>query len=105
MNWKSRWIENCKEKPKYPEKICPSATLSTASPTWPDLGSKPGHHGGNPVTNRLKYGSAFELNLLTFSDISLPHSWSRELSCSNELKQYTATTELITVIAAGYYFL
>jgi hypothetical protein len=25
-------------KPKYSEKTCPSATLSTTNPTWPDLG-------------------------------------------------------------------
>jgi hypothetical protein len=32
--------------------------LSTTNPTWPDLSSKPGRHGGKPVTNRLSYGAA-----------------------------------------------
>jgi hypothetical protein len=36
-------------KRKYSEKICPSATLSAANPTWPDLGSKPGRRGGKPA--------------------------------------------------------
>jgi hypothetical protein len=38
----SRWNENWKGKPKYSEKTCPSATLSTTNPTWPDLRSNPG---------------------------------------------------------------
>jgi hypothetical protein len=43
-----------KGKPKYSEKTCPSATLSTPNPTWPD----PGRRGGKPATNRLSYGAA-----------------------------------------------
>jgi hypothetical protein len=45
-------------KPKYSEKICPSATLSTTNPTWPYQVSNPGRRGGKPATNRLSYGSA-----------------------------------------------
>jgi hypothetical protein len=56
--WSSRWNQNFRGKPKYSEKTCPSATLSTTNPTWPDLGSNPGHHGGKPATNRLSYGTA-----------------------------------------------
>jgi hypothetical protein len=41
------------------EKTCPSATLSTTNPTWPD----PGHRGGKPATNRLSYGAASTLHL------------------------------------------
>jgi hypothetical protein len=33
-------------KPKYSERTCPTATLSTTDPTWPDLGSNAGCHGG-----------------------------------------------------------
>jgi hypothetical protein len=40
------------------ERTCPIATLSTTDPTWPDLGSNPGHRGGKPVTNRLSYDTA-----------------------------------------------
>jgi hypothetical protein len=39
-------------------KTCPSATLSTTNPTWPDPGSNPGHRSGKPATNRLSYGAA-----------------------------------------------
>jgi hypothetical protein len=44
-------------RPKYSEKTCPSATLSTTNPTWPDPGSNPGRRGGKPATNRLSYGA------------------------------------------------
>jgi hypothetical protein len=45
-------------KPKYSEKICPSAVLSTTNPTWPEPGTNPGRRGGTPATNRLSYGAA-----------------------------------------------
>jgi hypothetical protein len=38
-------------------KTCPSATLSTTNPTWTDLGSNPGLHGGRPVANFLSHGT------------------------------------------------
>jgi hypothetical protein len=53
------WNENWQGKPKYTEKTCPSATLSTTNHTWPDLGSNPGRRGGNPASNRLSYGAAY----------------------------------------------
>jgi hypothetical protein len=37
--------------------------LSTTNPTWPDLGSNPGHHGWKSATNRLSYGTASVLVL------------------------------------------
>jgi hypothetical protein len=48
-------------EPKYSEKTCPSATLSTTNPTWPDPGSKSGRRGGKPATNRLSYGGAYHM--------------------------------------------
>jgi hypothetical protein len=45
-------------EPKYSEKTCPSATLSTKNPTWPDPDSNPGCGGWKPATNRLSYGAA-----------------------------------------------
>jgi hypothetical protein len=57
----SRWNENWQGKPKYSEKTCPSATLSTINPTWTDLGSNTGCRRENPVTNRLSYGTALGL--------------------------------------------
>jgi hypothetical protein len=35
--------------------ICPSATLTTTNPTWPDMGLNTGRRDGKPVTNRLSY--------------------------------------------------
>jgi hypothetical protein len=55
--WSSRGNENWKGKPKYSEKTCPNATLSTTNTTWSDLGSKPGRRGGKPATNCLSYGT------------------------------------------------
>jgi hypothetical protein len=51
-------------EPKYLEKTCHSATLSTTNPTWPDMGSNPGRRGGKPATNRLSYGAAFPFYLM-----------------------------------------
>jgi hypothetical protein len=59
--WSSRWYENWHGKPNYSEKTCPSATLFTTNPTWPDLGSNPGRRGENPATNRMSYGTAVSL--------------------------------------------
>jgi hypothetical protein len=50
-------------KSKYSEKTCPSATLSTTKPTWPDPGSNPGRRGEKLATNRLSYGAAKNRNL------------------------------------------
>jgi hypothetical protein len=56
--WSGQWNENWEDKPKYSEKTCPSATLSTTNPTWLDLGSNQSRPDGNPVTNGLSYGTA-----------------------------------------------
>jgi hypothetical protein len=56
--WSIRWNENWQGKPMYSEKTCPSATLSTANPTWPEMGSNPDRRGGNPAANGLSYGAA-----------------------------------------------
>jgi hypothetical protein len=55
--WRIWWNEDWQGKPKYSEKTCPSTTLSTINPTWPDPGSNPGRRGGKPATNRLSYGA------------------------------------------------
>jgi hypothetical protein len=59
--WGWRIIRRNKDwqgKPKYSEKTCPSATLSTTNPTWPDPGFNAGRRGGKPATNRLSYDAA-----------------------------------------------
>jgi hypothetical protein len=56
--WSNWWNEIWQGKPKYSEKTCPSATLSTTNPTWYDSGSNRGRRGGKPATNHLSYGAA-----------------------------------------------
>jgi hypothetical protein len=56
--WRNWWNQDCHERPKYSEKTCPSATLSTTNPTWLDPVLNPGLRGGKPGTNRLSYGAA-----------------------------------------------
>jgi hypothetical protein len=55
--WRIWWNE-WQGKPKYSEKTCPDATLSTKNPTWPDQGLNPGRRGGKPATNRFSYGAS-----------------------------------------------
>jgi hypothetical protein len=52
--WRIWWYDDWHGKPKYSEKTCPSATLSTTNPTWPD----PGRRGEKPATNRMSCGAA-----------------------------------------------
>jgi hypothetical protein len=55
--WRIWWNE-WQGKPKYSEKICPDATLSTTNSTWSGPGLNPGRRGGKPATNRFSYGAA-----------------------------------------------
>jgi hypothetical protein len=59
MNMEQLMDEIWQGKPKYSEKTCPSATLSTTNPTRHDLGSNPGRRYGKPAINRLSYDTAF----------------------------------------------
>jgi hypothetical protein len=59
--WRIWWDVDWQGKPKYSEKTCPSATLSTRNRTWPDPGSNPGRRGGKPANNRFSYGAAITL--------------------------------------------
>jgi hypothetical protein len=52
------WWNDWQGKQKYSEKTCPSVSLFTTNPTWPNLASNPGSRGGKPATNRLSYGTA-----------------------------------------------
>jgi hypothetical protein len=60
--WFCRWRiwrnEGWQGKPKYSEKVRPSATLSTTNPPWQHPESYPGCRVGKPATNRLSYGAA-----------------------------------------------
>jgi hypothetical protein len=63
--WRNWWNEDWQGKPKYSEKTCPSATLSTTNTTRLDQVFNPGRRGGKPATNRLSYGAAIFTYLLT----------------------------------------
>jgi hypothetical protein len=52
-------VERLDGKPKYSEKFCPTAALSTTKPALPDLGWNPGRRGVKPATNLLSYGTTF----------------------------------------------
>jgi hypothetical protein len=45
-------------KPKYSEKTCPSAILSTTNPICQTPGANASCRGGKLATNRLSYGAA-----------------------------------------------
>jgi hypothetical protein len=57
-------MSECQGKPKYSEKTCPIASLSTTNPTWLDAGSNSGRRGGKPATDRLSYGTALSYILV-----------------------------------------
>jgi hypothetical protein len=63
--WNNQWNDNSQGKPKYSEKTCRSAPLSTTIATWSDMGSNPGRRGGKPANNRLSYGTANMIRYLT----------------------------------------
>jgi hypothetical protein len=56
-------------KPKYLAKPCLSATLSTTNPTWTDMGSNPGLHGGRLVANHLSHSISFSIIRFSFMKI------------------------------------
>jgi hypothetical protein len=62
--WSNWWNEDWQGKPKYSEKTCPSAILSTTNPTRLDPCANTGRRGGKPATNRLSYGAATTIHLL-----------------------------------------
>jgi hypothetical protein len=63
--WEWRiWWNEWQGKPKYSEKTCPDATLSTINSTWPDPELNPGRRGGKSATNRFSYGAAMTKLLL-----------------------------------------
>jgi hypothetical protein len=57
--WRNWWNVDWQGKPKYSDKTCPSATLSTTNPTWLEPGLNPGRRGRKPGTNTFNYGAAF----------------------------------------------
>jgi hypothetical protein len=64
--WSNQW-NGWKGKTKYSEKTCRSAALSTTNPTWPELGSNPGHRGWKPATYRLSWQFMYMLCECFFS--------------------------------------
>jgi hypothetical protein len=60
VNMEHRWNDINRGKPKDSEKSCPSATLSTTSPTWTALSTNQGLRDEKPATNRMSYGTAYD---------------------------------------------
>jgi hypothetical protein len=55
--WRNWWNDDWQGKPKFSEKTCPSAALSTTNSTCcPD--ANPDRRGGKPATNPLSYVTA-----------------------------------------------
>jgi hypothetical protein len=83
--WRNRW-NDLQGKPKYSEKTCPSAALSTTNPTCCPY-ANPGRRGGKPASNRLSYGTAINTVLVCvfiISDIGMPLDqkiWQQRLNC------------------------
>jgi hypothetical protein len=77
--WSNWWNEDWQGKPKYSEKTCPSAILSTTNPTWPEPCANPGRRGGKLATNRLSYGAACQLCLVTHWDVRKHHEPSTQI--------------------------
>jgi hypothetical protein len=73
--WSNWW--NWQGKPKYSEKTCPIATLSTTNPTWPDPCANTGRRGGKPATNRLSYGAAIDSDALSGGAHSTAQTWRK----------------------------
>jgi hypothetical protein len=73
--WRIWWNE-WQGKPKYSEKTCPVATLSTTNPTWPDPGLNPGRRGGKPVTNRFS-----EMLFRESMIVNLKIIWNQYILC------------------------
>jgi hypothetical protein len=62
--WRRNWWNDWQGKPKYSEKTCPSAALSTTNTTCcPD--ANPGRRSGKPASNRLSYCTALMAKLLS----------------------------------------
>jgi hypothetical protein len=59
--WSIWWNEDWQGKPKYSEKTCPRAILSTTNSTWPDPCANTGRRGGKPANNRLSYGADWDI--------------------------------------------
>jgi hypothetical protein len=51
------WIYSDRENPKYARETGLSATLSTTSLTWIDVGSNTGPRSEKPISNRLSHGT------------------------------------------------
>jgi hypothetical protein len=94
--WRIWWNE-WQKKPKYSEKTCLSAILSTTNPTWPDPGLNLGRRGGKPATNRFSYGTALLFVLIGMLKNLLPWSLKLQLLLENNmihLKQNTQAWSL-----------
>jgi hypothetical protein len=90
--WKATVEWYWQGKPMNSGGNCLSATLTTKSPTWTNLGTNLGFHGERPVTNRLSHGTALFIRysqLTWFELFGLMISWNPSSShkCWIQAKQ------------------
>jgi hypothetical protein len=69
--WRNWYNDDWQEKPRYSEKTCLSAALSTTNPTCCPV-ANPDRHGGKLATNRLRYGAAWNIIFLQNIASNLP---------------------------------
>jgi hypothetical protein len=106
--WRNLW-NDWQGKPKYSEKTCPSAALSTKNPTCcPD--ANPGRRGGKPAANRLSYGAA-EIRMSDNPDRNMKnavHSWVHTLKdtwhLGRQMSHLSVQTKLETVSSNLQYY-
>jgi hypothetical protein len=93
--WSNRW-NAWQRKPKYWEKTCPIAALSTTNPTCPDQVSNSGHRCGKPVTNCPNYGTALVTHIDSAGLDYDRRGGSRktELPCSAWILSYRCDTRI-----------
>jgi hypothetical protein len=92
--WSSRCNENWQGKPKYSVETCPSATLPSTNPIWPDLSSNPGRRSEKQATNR--HG----VSLRAYEAVSLlqPTGWRNPLVAAGEMESDHTRSLWILVI-------
>jgi hypothetical protein len=93
--WNSWWNENWQGKPKYSEETCPSATLSTKNPTWPELESNPGRRCGKQPESRhgQRAWKVWEVNKKIWSETIKGKPLGRsERRWENNVKMYLKRT-------------
>jgi hypothetical protein len=102
--WRNWWNDDLQGKPKYSDKTCPSATLSTTNPTWIDPGLNPGRRGRKPATNRLSYIAGLSLDsyyVLEFHEFLIYVYFYSDYMAWNESLYYVAASIVNYNVSTG----